>query len=182
MAKSLPLYNFKILLLGEPFTGKTSIVQRFIHSRFTKEYLHTIGVEPYVKYGKVKGKNIAWTIFDVAGSQRFNAMRSMFYRGAKGTFIVFDLSRMETFEKVGEWLDDVKQTAPNQIFILIGNKDDLVNQREVEKAEVKNLAKELGFAEYIETSALTGSKIEEAFQVIGTKLYVAEEKRKKKKM
>lgn len=181
MAKALPLYNFKILLLGEPAVGKTAIVQRFIHSKFTKEYLLTIGVEPYLKYGKIRKKNIAWTIFDVAGQQRFNTMRTMFYRGAKGTFIVFDLTRRETFDNVEMWLDDVKKITPKQEYVLIGNKADLTNQRAIEADEGKKLAKKLGFVEYIETSALTGVKVDESFNYIGTKLFDIEEKKKMKR-
>lgn len=108
-------------------------------------------------------------------------MRTMFYRGAKGTFIVFDLTRRETFDNVEMWLDDVKKITPKQEYVLIGNKADLTNQRAIEADEGKKLAEKLGFVEYIETSALTGVKVDESFNYIGTKLFDIEEKKKMKR-
>lgn len=176
-----PVYNFKILVLGEPAVGKTSLVKRFVHSTFTNEYLLTIGVEPYIKYEKVKGKNIAYTIFDVAGQKAFNPMRKMFYNGSKGTMFVFDLTRRETYDKVEEWLKDVKKVSPDQEFILIGNKSDLENQREIKESEGKALAKKLGLGTYIETSALTGIAVDVSFKQLGKQLFTTEEKKRKKK-
>ncbi len=175
-----PLFNFKILILGEPAVGKTSLVKRFVHATFTKDYLLTIGVEPYIKYAKVRKKQIAYTIFDVAGQKAFNPMRKMFYTGSKGTIIVFDLTRRETFDKVETWLTDVKKVSSDQHFILVGNKVDLKKQRKVKKSEANKLAKKLNFGVYIETSALTGTQVDQAFNKLGIELFDNETSKKKK--
>ncbi|MCY3411047.1 MAG: GTP-binding protein [Candidatus Heimdallarchaeota archaeon] len=177
MSSKNVVYNFKILLLGEPAVGKTSLVKRFVHSTFTKDYILTVGVEPYIKYEKVKNKPIAFTIFDVAGQKQFNMMRKMFYNGAKGTLFVFDLTRKDTFDAIPGWLEDVKLISPNQEFILVGNKSDL-KDRKIKKAEGEALASKLGFVKYIETSALTGKFVNEAFMDLGTQLFNVEEKKK----
>ena len=97
MSGSQPDYNFKILLLGSAAVGKTSLVQRFVHDRFDSSYLMTIGMEPSEKHVKLKdGTNVALSIWDLAGQDRFRFIRHTFYKGAKAALIVFDLTRAAT--------------------------------------------------------------------------------------
>ncbi|RMG20797.1 MAG: GTP-binding protein [Methanobacteriota archaeon] len=163
-------YTFKILLLGDGAVGKTALVQRFVHGKFQKAYLMTIGMEPYSRYETIDDTKVCFSLWDIAGQDRFKAMRGMFFRGAMGALVTFDLTRRQTFDNVGNWIKEAKSESPNSLFILVGNKNDLEDLREVSQEEGIAKAKELNCIDYIETSALTGENVEEAFYKIGKTL------------
>jgi len=159
--------NLKILLIGSAAVGKTSLVNKFVHGKFRKDYVLTIGMEPYTKYETINGSKICYTIFDIAGQQQFSRLRKMFYRGSRGALVVFDLTRKDTFTEVKTWMDDALAVEKGQKFILIGNKADLTSDRQVIKAEGEKLAKKLGCIAYLETSAKTGNQVNKAFNTLG---------------
>ncbi len=159
-------FTFKILLLGDGGVGKTSLVNRFIQDKFTREYIHTIGMQPSSKYLMVKNTNVCLSIFDIAGDESFKRLRELFYKGSKGALITFDLTQRSSFENVKSWYKEAKNKSKNQMFILIGNKSDL-SDRVISGEEAKELAKKLKCADYIETSALTGDYVDDAFHLLG---------------
>ena len=163
-------YTFKILLLGDGAVGKTALVHRFVHGKFQKAYLMTIGMEPYSRYETIDGQKICYSLWDIAGQDRFKVMRGMFFRGAMGSLVTFDLTRRPSFENTVNWISEAKQESPDQIFILVGNKNDLEDMREIPTEEAQKTANELGAIKYIETSALTGENVAEAFKTIGQQL------------
>jgi small GTP-binding protein len=163
-------YTFKILLLGDGAVGKTALVQRFVHGKFQKAYLMTIGMEPYSRYETINGTKICYSLWDIAGQDRFKVMRGMFFRGAMGALVTFDLTRRSTFDNISNWIQEAKKESPDALFILVGNKYDLEDLREVSSDEGKKLADDLGCIDYIETSALTGENVGEAFFKIGETL------------
>lgn len=176
-------YTFKILLLGDSAVGKTSLAKRFVHDTFSREYLMSIGMEPYQKYIDIKPTgsrtyNVCLSIFDIAGEKSFRKLREMFYRGAKATVLVFDLTREPTFNNIEKWKIESFNKSNNQEFILIGNKSDLDTDRVVKSSFGRNLAKSLNCITYIETSALTGDHVNEAFTKIGKSLLQKELERK----
>ncbi|MCY3411265.1 MAG: GTP-binding protein [Candidatus Heimdallarchaeota archaeon] len=162
--------TFKILLLGDGAVGKTAVVQRFVHGKFQANYQMTIGMEPYSRYEAIDGVKVVYSLWDIAGQDKFKAMRQIFFQGAKGTIIVFDLTRRETFEHVKSWTEESKAEADDQLLLLIGNKHDLEDEREVSFSQAKELSEQLGFIDYIETSAKTGVNVEEAFRQLGKEL------------
>ncbi|MHA2253200.1 MAG: Rab family GTPase [Candidatus Kariarchaeaceae archaeon] len=163
-------FTFKILLLGDGAVGKTALVHRFVHGKFQKQYLMTIGMEPYSRYETIDGQKICYSLWDIAGQDRFKIMRGMFFRGAMGALVTFDLTRRPSFENTVTWINEAKAESPDQIFILVGNKNDLEDMREVSTEEASKKSKELGAIDYIETSALTGENVEQAFHKIGSDL------------
>lgn len=166
MSLKSPKYTFKILLLGDGGVGKTSLVNRFVNDRFSQTYLQTIGMQPSQRYMKINNTNICLSIFDIAGEKSFKRLREMFYQGSKGALLTFDLTRRDSFENAEIWLNEAKGKVKGQLFILVGNKNDLKN-RVVKEDEGKILAKKLGCLDYFETSALTGKYVEEAFNKLG---------------
>lgn len=169
MAKRIPQFTFKILLLGNGHVGKTSLVNRFIDDKFTQEYLYTIGMQPSQKYLTVNNKYICLSIFDIAGDKSFKTLREMFYRGAKGSLVTFDLTNQESFDDIKKWHKEAKNKSKDQLFILVGNKNDLDN-RVIKTEDAKELAAKLKCVDYIETSALTGDFVENAFRTLGEKI------------
>ncbi len=163
-------HSFKVLILGDAAVGKSSLVQRFVHGKFERQYLMTIGMEPYTRFENINGTKICYSLWDIAGEDKFKVMRKMFFQGATGSLVAFDLTRRSSFENLESWISEAKVAAPNQLIILAGNKNDLHDQRVVTIEEGKEAAEKLGCLSYFETSALTGELVTEAFNEIGRNL------------
>ena len=163
-------HTFKVLILGDAAVGKSSLVQRFVHGKFERQYLMTIGMEPYTRFEEINGTKICYSLWDIAGEDKFKVMRKMFFQGAAGSLVAFDLTRRESFDNLKNWITEASIVAPNQTIIVVGNKNDLEDQREVSTQEGQIAANQLGCIDYIETSALTGEHVASAFNTIGENL------------
>jgi len=152
----------KVVLLGDSSVGKSSVLQRFSQSTFATSYLSTIGVDFQQRDITVGGKTVRLQIFDTAGQERFDTISKAYYRGAEGLLIFYDITVPETFMHVKKWIKNSELEAGSAVRMIIGNKSDLEKQRAVSKEDAKKLSHELGF-EFVETSALTGDNVEEAF-------------------
>lgn len=130
----------------------------------------TIGMEPYTRFEQINGTKICYSLWDIAGEDKFKVMRKMFFRGAAGSLVAFDLTRRSSFDNLGNWINEAKNVAPNLAIILVGNKNDLEDQREITNEEGRLTADKFGCIEYIETSALTGEHVANAFNKIGKNL------------
>merc|ERR1712072_773134 len=123
-------YLFKVVLIGESGVGKSNLLTRFTRDEFKKDSKSTIGVEFATQTIQVDKKTIKAQIWDTAGQERYRAITSAYYRGAVGALLVYDITKMSTFENVKEtWLAELRQNAESSIIImLVGNKKDLVTQ------------------------------------------------------
>lgn len=156
-------YLFKMLLVGDPSVGKSSLLLRFIDDVYTGDYATTIGVDFKTRTTTIDDTRVKLQIWDTAGHERFRAITSGYYRGAHGVVIVYDVASRSSFENVRYWADEVKKFAPAEVSrLLIGNKCDLDEERQVSTSEAERHADELGVV-YIETSALSAHNVEEAF-------------------
>jgi small GTP-binding protein len=158
-------FKLKVLLTGAAAVGKTSLVQRFIKNRFQANYKLTVGVDILTKDVEFRPGEIATlSIWDIGGQQRFEFIRSTFYKGAAGTLLVFDLTREQTYTEIRKWLTEIRQFAGQIPFVLIGNKADLMEDVGVviDRDEARSFAESEGSI-YIETSAKTGINVDEAF-------------------
>ena len=156
--------------MGDAAVGKSSLVQRFVHGKFERQYLMTIGMEPYTRFESINGTKICYSLWDIAGEDKFKVMRKMFFQGATGSLITFDLTRRSSFDNLETWISEAKLAAPDQLLILVGNKNDLDDQRVVTTDEAKEVAAKFGCLSYFETSALTGELVTDAFNEIGSNL------------
>ena len=146
--------------------GKTSLVQRFIKNRFAANYKLTVGVDILTKDVEYKEGEVATlSIWDIGGQQRFEFIRSTFYKGAAGALLVFDLTREQTYTETRKWLTEIRQFAGSNIpFVFIGNKADLIQDvgEVIDRSEARAYAESEGSI-YIETSAKTGDNVDESF-------------------
>jgi small GTP-binding protein len=133
---------FKLVLIGDSGVGKSNILTRFIDNKFNLESKATVGVEFGTKIFDVNKTKIKAQIWDTAGQERYKAITGAYYKGAKGALLVFDLSRKETFDSVDRWVPDLRASADEKVtIILIGNKCDLKERRQVTEEEAQNKAK-----------------------------------------
>jgi Ras-related protein Rab-32 len=156
----------KVLVLGDPACGKTSIIKRTITNSFSDLHKPTIGVDFHFRKFEVNGTSVALQLWDIAGQDRFGALYRIYYRDAFGAMLIFDLSRPETFQSALKWKReiDTKVLLPNgsQLpVVLLANKCDLPDTR-VNKEELDAFCKEHGFVGWFETSAKTNHNIEES--------------------
>ncbi|PUZ73090.1 hypothetical protein GQ55_2G446800 [Panicum hallii var. hallii] len=164
-------YLFKIVLLGDSSVGKSNLLARFARNEFYPNSKSTIGVEFQTQKLVIDGKEIKAQIWDTAGQERFRAVTSAYYRGAVGALLIYDISRRQTFDSVGRWLNELHTHSDmNVITILVGNKTDLKHAREVSTAEGQALAEAQGLF-FMETSALDSSNVAAAFQTVVKEIY-----------
>ena len=161
----------KVVLVGDSGVGKTNIMSKYLKNEFREDSKATVGVEFGAKQFTVEGHVIKAQIWDTAGQERYKAITSAYYKGAKGAFIVYDITRKNTFDSVSRWVSDLTATADKKIsIILIGNKSDLEDQRQVTKEMGEEKANQLQVA-FLETSAMSGENLEKGFQMMINEIY-----------
>jgi len=157
-------YKFKVLLTGAATVSKSRLIQKFIKNRFQANYKLTVGVDILTKDVEFRqGETATLSIWDIGNQQRFNFIRSTFYKGSAGALLVFDLTQEQTYIKIRKWFTEIKKFTGSIPFILIGNKIHLLKM--LSKAAIRKEAREFAKNErgiYIETSPTNIDVIEEA--------------------
>lgn len=157
---------FKILLLGDSGVGKSSLLLRYTKNEFISDLRSTIGVEFALKYLTIDNFQLKVQIWDTAGMERYRSITNAYYKGAKGVIVVYDICRKKSFENVDKWIDDFKSKADDDaVIILIGNKSDLDEKREVSKEEAESKAQKNKFG-FMETSAKDNNNVQKAFETL----------------
>ncbi|MFW9991644.1 MAG: Rab family GTPase [Candidatus Odinarchaeota archaeon] len=171
-------YTLKMVLAGDGAVGKTSLRMQYLGYGFKAQYLETVGADFALKQEDVFGKTVEFTIWDLAGQQRFQSVRTAYYRGALAALVVFDITRWQTFKNLGPWINEIWKNNGSGIIpvVILGNKYDLREQAllDVEEQEVLDFCTELskktqeeGFdVKFFYTSAKTGLNVKEAFQAL----------------
>ena len=164
-------YIFKVIIVGDGSVGKTALSLRCTTKVFVENYKVTIGVDFRIKRYTMEDIQSRLFIWDTGGQERFTNVRSHYFNGARGALIVYDITSKRSFENVKKWYQEVKKHCEGIPIILVGNKSDLVEDKKVFYQEGARLANTLSEHEkiklsYIETSALTGTNVEDAFNLI----------------
>eukprot|EP00270_Netrium_digitus_P015753 TRINITY_DN5569_c0_g1_i3.p1 TRINITY_DN5569_c0_g1~~TRINITY_DN5569_c0_g1_i3.p1 ORF type:complete len:235 (+),score=45.21 TRINITY_DN5569_c0_g1_i3:76-780(+) len=164
-------YLFKLVLIGDSGVGKTNLASRFAHNEFQADSKATIGVEFRSKTLEIDGKEIKAQIWDTSGQERYRAVTSVYYRGAVGALLVYDITRKDTFDNVQQWLREIRaQGESSAVVMLVGNKTDLAHLRAVTTESGVELSKaEKMF--FMETSALDASNVDEAFETVIAEIF-----------
>ena len=157
---------FKLILIGDSCVGKSNILLKYLKNEFDPNSRATVGVEFGTKNIIINNKKIKIQIWDTAGQERYRSITSAYYKGAKGALIVYDITRKCTFDNIDKWISDLKLNGDKNICIVIlGNKSDLDDKREVSKGDgIKK--SEMYKTAFLETSALNGDNIGKAFDEI----------------
>jgi len=161
----------KIVLLGDTGVGKTSIALRFTQDTFQVRTNPTIGASFLMKNIVVDDKKIKLQIWDTAGQERFRSLAPMYYRGASAALLVYDITSLVSFNKVKEWVNELRLNVPEDIImVVVGNKvDRAAKHRQLKFETGQDYARSVG-ASFMETSAKTKEGIEEVFNDISKRL------------
>uniref|UniRef100_A0A8B9JER7 RAB6B, member RAS oncogene family b n=1 Tax=Astyanax mexicanus TaxID=7994 RepID=A0A8B9JER7_ASTMX len=171
-----PLRKFKLVFLGEQSVGKTSLITRFMYDSFDNTYQATIGIDFLSKtmYLEDRTKTVLLQVrlqlWDTAGQERFRSLIPSYIRDSTVAVVVYDITNVNSFQLTSKWIDDVRtERGSDVIIMLVGNKTDLEEKRQITIEEGEQRAKELNVV-FIETSAKTGSNVKQLFRRVAAAL------------
>ncbi|NVM30284.1 MAG: GTP-binding protein [Candidatus Helarchaeota archaeon] len=171
-------YLFKIIVVGDGGVGKTAIAVRFSEGVFQDDYKMTIGVDFSIKTMNLpvdgEARRVKLQIWDTGGQERFSYTRPLYYKGAVGGLVVFDLTNRRSFENLGRWFDEITHNCVSLPLILVGNKADLPT-RKIVHAEAEAIANTRAIG-YFETSAKSGQSINAVFEKLAETIVLMEER------
>ena len=161
---------FKVCFVGDGGVGKTSFSNKFVNSTFNQDYKMTIGVAFLIKkFTMPNGQIIHFQLWDTGGQQRFRTIRTMYYKGASGFVLVYDVTNRTSFENLPQYYDEIRKLQISGRIIVVGNKIDLIDKRIISQAEGRKFANSIG-ALYSESSAKTGEGIDNTMIILGRDL------------
>ena len=157
--------SLKILLIGDSQVGKTSLLLKYTEHIFPEEHITTIGVEYKDKFVIKDNYNIRLQIWDTAGQERFRSITKNIYRNAHGVLFVYDITNKESFLNIKNWIKDLQNVGNDIKGVILGNKIDLEQKREVQKELAQELANKNEMP-FLETSAKQNIKVNEGFDLM----------------
>ncbi|MEQ9714653.1 MAG: GTP-binding protein [Candidatus Asgardarchaeia archaeon] len=175
MGEKKETYIFKIIVVGDAYVGKTSLAIRYAKNYFSETYILTIGVNFLKRVVEYNNKTVVLDIWDTGGQERFNYIRTSYFRGASGAIICYDVTNKKSFENIPKWISEVDQHCEEIPMVLVATKKDLEDQRQVSPEEGKKIAEAYGM-QFFETSAKTGENVEKPFEALIEKIFEIYEK------
>ena len=162
--------KIKIMVIGESLVGKTALIKRYTKNTFGGEYLTTVGIDFQDKFLNINGKEIKIELWDTAGQERFRNIAKNYFQSSDGFLLVYDLTKKSSFENLEFWNTQINLNAPKETkYILVGNKKDLENQREVQIEEGEDFAKKNNI-KFFETSAKDGTNVIDVFETLAKEI------------
>ena len=157
----------KLMIIGETRTGKTSLISRYCKNEFSGSvYMSTMGIDFQIKNLEMYSKKIRLQIWDTAGQERFRNIAKNYFQSSDGFVIVYDIANLESFQTLDYWVEEIKSNSQElSKMILVGNKCDIIQERQVKKEEGKEYAKKKNMKFY-EVSAKDGTNVNKAFDTL----------------
>lgn len=163
--------TIKLMMIGEQAVGKSSLTKRYTDKIFVPNIMGTAGLDMHKKIVKINDENINVIIYDSAGHERFRKITEVQYKGSDGLILVYDITDNRSFDWIIEWIDKLKsENIPNMEILILGNKIDLNKDRKITENDLIELGNKFNVP-IIETSALTGENVDEAFNKIINNIY-----------
>ncbi len=160
-----PSYLFKIVTVGSSAVGKTSIILRYVTGRFREHYTPTLGTDFSIKMLRIGSTKVKLQIWDMGSQDFLGNVRARFYQGARGVIFMYDVTRRSTLNDLIVWKREVDKHISDYTSIILANKIDLVEEREVSELEGIAFANNLG-GKHLETSVKNNENVSDAFQII----------------
>lgn len=166
----IPRSKYKLVFLGDESVGKTSIITRFMYDHFDDSYQATIGIDFLSKTMYLEDRVLRLQLWDTAGQERFRSLIPSYIRDSSVAIVVYDISNKTSFLNTHKWIEDVREERGDDVVImLVGNKMDLSDHRQVTKTEGEEKANKMGVM-FMETSAKSGDNIKALFRKVATNL------------
>ncbi len=164
-------FVIKILLLGDSEVGKSCFLMRYSDNVFVENYITTIGLDYKLKIVKLdSGKTIKVQLWDTAGQDKYRTIAKNYYKGSHGILLLYDITKITSFENIREWIRDIKEEVSEKaIIFLIGNKIDLTDNRKISKEKGEELAEEYKIP-FFEVSAKSGENVDEVYKALYKKI------------
>jgi small GTP-binding protein len=163
--RSDPDMESRVVLIGEPGVGKTSLVQRLLRGEATENYQATVGAVFHKRDVQVDGRTVSLHIWDTAGQEKYRALGPIYYRKSLAAIAVCDQTKPETLQNLKPWIDAFRETADGHFVVIAANKEDLESDNKLDMEQIVDWAKEHQ-AECVSTSAQTGSGVEDLFEMV----------------
>ena len=182
MAQSgvIPRSKYKLVFLGDESVGKTSIITRFMYDHFDDTYQATIGIDFLSKTMYLEDRVLRLQLWDTAGQERFRSLIPSYIRDSSVAIVVYDITNKTSFLNTHKWIEDVREERGDDVVImLVGNKIDLNDHRQVTKNEGEEKSNQLGVM-FMETSAKSGDNIKSLFRKVATNLPGMDDQQNKK--
>ena len=155
--------KYKLIFLGDQGVGKSCILNRFMNDTFTEEYQATIGLDFQSKNVQIDNQDIHLLLYDTAGQEKFRSLIPMYTRDANIILLVYEVTSKDSFLHLNHWLNDLTTVKKDEvIFVVVGNKTDLEDKREVSREEGEQFAKDNDYL-FAEVSAKTGEGFPDLF-------------------
>ena len=168
----MPDCMFKLIVIGEASVGKSCLMIRAVKDEYKDGYDVTVGADSSTFMVKIKEKVVQLQIWDTAGMEKFRSVIKVFFTGSHGAFLVYDITRKETYDMLDIWLNFLKENStPDVKIILVGNKKYLESKRQVTFEMGKDYAQKRGLFDFVETSAKTGEAVIQTFIRIANTLF-----------
>ncbi len=168
-------FRFKITVIGDGRVGKTSLIKKFTHGSFKKDYVKTIGAQFSVYDKKLDWDKISLLFWDIAGQDNFHFLRPSFFKNSRAAIIVYSLEdnnhSRESFNHLSNWSEDITKYCGDVPIVVFANKVDLTDEINLDKSDIQEFITENNFLGYYFTSAKTGKGVFDAFNAIIDELY-----------
>ena len=162
--------TLKLLIVGGSGVGKTNFLNMFLNNTFNQNYFSSTGIDLQNKIMNIKNKKVRIQIWDTAGQEKYKSITKNLFLKVMGALVLYDITNEESFTKLKEWVELIKEECGRHIKILIiGNKSDLESQRAIDKEDAMKYANEEK-VQYIECSSKTGENVEKAIIVLSEKI------------
>lgn len=162
--------KYKVVFLGDQSVGKTSIILRFMYDSFDPNYQATIGIDFLSKTMYVDDSVVRLQLWDTAGQERFRSLIPSYIKDSSFAIVVYDITSKQSFDTVQKWVEDARALRGSEVQImLVGNKADLAEKREVPMEDAQKLSEELNVM-FIEVSAKAGVNIKQLFRNLSDSL------------
>ncbi|MFX1320523.1 MAG: Rab family GTPase [Promethearchaeota archaeon] len=167
--------KFKIVVIGDGFVGKTTLILKFTQGTFQKDYLKTVGAQLSEFDAEISGDKIRLLFWDIAGQDDFHFLRPSFYRASNAAIIVYSLEENDlgkrSFKNIKKWHEDTIQFCGEIPIVIFANKVDLIKEDSLDHSGIQEIVKKRNFLGYYITSAKTGQGVHEAFNSLIENLY-----------
>lgn len=165
-----PVVKHKLVFLGDQSVGKTSIITRFMYDTFDRQYQATIGIDFLSKTLYLEDRTVRMQLWDTAGQERFRALIPSYIRDSAGAVVVYDVTNRASFTSTFKWIEDVRaERGDDVVVILVGNKCDLPEKREVSTEEAEQKAQDYHVL-FLEVSAKVGTNVKSLFRKVANAL------------